>query len=136
MNPTVKPVLFWVALLLTAVLLYQLFQLRVNSQYTQWSFSRFLDEIQKGNLKDVTIVGSETHVSEVTGHLNGDDAIFKTFAPAEYPQMIDMLRDKKIQIIVERSSQAPWLPGLIAWAFPIVFVVGFSRFLVRQMRPQ
>ena len=127
MNSTAKTILFWVALLLTAVLLYQVVQQTSKGREQVFPFSRFLQEIERGNVKEVTIADSD-----VKGKLASGDS-FRTVLPMEYPQLIEMLRDKQVQITGEKPTQSPWLTALVSWA-PFLFIIGFWIFFMRQMQ--
>ncbi|HYR87038.1 MAG TPA: ATP-dependent zinc metalloprotease FtsH [Terriglobia bacterium] len=127
MNSTAKTILFWVALLLTAVLLYQVVQQTSKGREQVFPFSRFLQEIERGNVKEVTISDSD-----IKGKLTSGDS-FRTVLPMEYPQLIEMLRDKQVQITGEKPTQSPWLTALVSWA-PFLFIIGFWIFFMRQMQ--
>ncbi|PYS39384.1 MAG: cell division protein FtsH, partial [Acidobacteria bacterium] len=128
MNSTAKTILFWVLILATAVLLYNVVQHTTSHSAQVFPFSRFLQEIERGNVKDVTIADSD-----ITGHLNGTGEPFKTVMPMDYPELINMLRDKQVQITGEKPSQSPWLAALVSWA-PFLFLIGFWIFFMRQMQ--
>ena len=53
--------------------------------------------------------------------------------PMEYPELINMLRDKQVVITGEKPSQSPWLAALVSWA-PFLFLIGFWIFFMRQMQ--
>ena len=74
------------ALLLTAVLLYQVVQKTSSDKTDEFAFSRFLEEVQKEptGVKEVTI--SDT---EIRGVLTSGRN-FKTVLPMEYPELINM----------------------------------------------
>src|SRR6201987_3646281 len=122
-----KTILFWVLILATAVLLYQVVQHTSSGREQAIQFSKFLDEIDRGNVKEVTIADSD-----ITGKLQSGDT-FKTVMPMDYPELINMLRDKHVQITGEKPSQSPWLAALVSWA-PFLFLIGFWIFFMRQMQ--
>jgi cell division protease FtsH len=127
LNSTAKTILFWVLILATAVLLYQVVQHTSTGREQVYPFSRFLEEIDRGTVKEVTIADSD-----IRGHLaNGET--FKTVMPMDYPELINMLRDKHVQITGEKPSQSPWLAALVSWA-PFLFLIGFWIFFMRQMQ--
>jgi cell division protease FtsH len=128
LNSTAKTILFWVLILATAVLLYNVVQHTTSSRSQVFPFSRFLQEVDRGNVKDVTIADSD-----ITGHLNGTNETFKTVMPMDYPELINMLREKQVQITGEKPSQSPWLAALVSWA-PFLFLIGFWIFFMRQMQ--
>ena len=127
MNSTAKTILFWILILATAVLLYQVVQHTSSGREQVFPFSRFLEEIDRNNVKEVTIADSD-----IRGHLGSGES-FKTVMPMDYPELINMLRDKHIQITGEKPSQSPWLAALVSWA-PFLFLIGFWIFFMRQMQ--
>ncbi len=127
MNSTAKTILFWIALLLTAVLLYQVVQRTSTSREQPYAFSRFLQEVERGNVKEVTIAESD-----VKGVLSTGEN-FRTVMPMEYPDLINMLREKQVTITGEKPTQSPWLAGLVSRS-PFLFLIGFWIFFMRQMQ--
>src|SRR5207247_1591640 len=53
--------------------------------------------------------------------------------PMEYPELINMLRDKQVVITGEKPTQSPWLAVLVSWA-PFLALIGFWVFFMRQMQ--
>jgi len=127
LNSTAKTILFWILILATAVLLYQVVQHTSSGREQVFPFSRLLEEIDRNNVKEVTIADSD-----IRGHLASGES-FKTVMPMDYPELINMLRDKHIQITGEKPSQSPWLAALVSWA-PFLFLIGFWIFFMRQMQ--
>ena len=120
--------MFWVLILATAVLLYNLFQHTTSRAAQTFTFTKFLQEVDRGNVKDVTIADSD-----ITGHLTGSGETFKTVMPMDYPELINILRDKMVQITGEKKDASPWLAALVSWA-PFLFLIGFWIFFMRQMQ--
>src|SRR5690349_22316616 len=84
-------------------------------------------EVEQGNVKNVTILDSE-----ITGDLASGQK-FKTILPMEYPELINKLSAKNVNIKGERPNQSPWLAALVSWA-PFLFLIGFWIFFMRQMQ--
>jgi cell division protease FtsH len=128
LNSTAKTILFWVLILATAVLLYNVVQ-RTSSHSEGYPFSKFLAEVDHGNVKDVTIAESD-----ITGHLNNPpNGTFTTVLPMDYPVLIDKLNDKGVAITGVKPNNSPWLAALVSWA-PFLFLIGFWIFFMRQMQ--
>jgi len=127
LNSTAKTILFWILILATAVLLYQVVQHTSSGREQVFPFSRLLEEIDRNNVKEVIIADSD-----IRGHLASGES-FKTVMPMDYPELINMLRDKHVQITGEKPSQSPWLAALVSWA-PFLFLIGFWIFFMRQMQ--
>ena len=129
MSTTAKTILFWVALLLTAVLLYQVVQHTSSDKNEEFPFSKFLQEVEREptGVKEVTI--SDT---DIKGTL-ANNKPFTTVLPMAYPDLIKILKDKGITIKGERPTNNPWLTALMSWA-PFIFIIGFWIFFMRQMQ--
>jgi len=125
MHPMIKTLLFWVLLLMTAVLLYNVFTSRPSGKTTLLNFSKFLEEVNNKNVRRATIVDSE-----VTGELVSGET-FKTVIPADYPALYDKLQG--VDVLIEHSAPSPWLSALISWA-PFLMIIGFWVFFMRQMQ--
>jgi cell division protease FtsH len=126
LNSTVKTLIFWVVLIVTAVLLWQVVRQTQTKSEQDRSFSEFMSEVEKSNVDNVEIMGSE-----VKGKLK-DGSAFKTTIP-DYPDLIKTLMEKNISIKVKEPTQSPWLAALISWA-PFVLLIGFWIFFMRQMQ--
>jgi cell division protease FtsH len=126
LNSTVKTLIFWVVLIVTAVLLWQVVRQTQTKSEQDRSFSEFMSEVEKANVDNVEIMGSE-----VKGKLK-DGSAFKTTIP-DYPDLIKTLMQKNVSIKVKEPTQSPWLAALISWA-PFVLLIGFWIFFMRQMQ--
>ncbi|PYS07926.1 MAG: cell division protein FtsH, partial [Acidobacteria bacterium] len=127
MNSTAKTILFWVSILAAAVLLYNVVQHTASGREQVFPFSRFLQEVERGNVKEVTIAESD-----VKGKLANSES-FKTVLPMEYPELINMLRNKQVVITGEKPTQSLWLTALVSWG-PFLFLIGFWVFFMRRMQ--
>jgi len=124
-NSMAKTVAFWVALLVTAVLLYNVFTSRPSGKETELNFSKFLEEVNQQHVKKATIIDTD-----VTGELASGEK-FKTVIPTGYTALYDKLQG--VDYKVEHPTQSPWLAALISWA-PFLFIIGFWIFFMRQMQ--
>jgi cell division protease FtsH len=115
------------ALLLSAVLLYNLVARTTPGQETELNYSEFIEELENGRLADVTIAEFE-----VTGTLN-DGQAFTSYIPMEDPDLLAMLRGSGVTITGEPANTSPWLTALFSWA-PFLIIVGFWIFFMRQMQ--
>ncbi len=128
MNSTVKTIIFWVVILISAVALWQVVKTANSGQKVQEiNFSRFMSEVDQGTVKEVTLTGME-----VKGKL-ADSSLFHTTAPANYPEMIKKLQDKNVSITVQDvgNSSWGWLINLFA---PLALLAALWYFMIRQMQ--
>jgi hypothetical protein len=127
-----KTVAFWVALIVTAILLYNVFAHPSNSKEQEILFSKFLEEVSNKNVKSVKVI-SDRDNSDVTGeYFSPPSTLFKTVVPTDYPALYDKLQSVP-DVKIEHPTQSPWITALISWA-PFLFIIGFWIFFMRQMQ--
>lgn len=90
-------------------------------------FSEFMGKLDADEISEVTIKGSV-----ITGQLK-DGKKFKTYA-AEYPDLVQTLRDQNVKITVKPEEQNPWYWNLFFSWGPIIFLVVIWIFFMRQMQ--
>src|SRR5678816_225995 len=95
-----KTVAFWVALIVTAILLYNVFAHPSNGKEAEISFSKFLEEVNNKNVKNVKVV-SDRDNAEVTGEYQAGGS-FKAVVPTDYPALYD-----KLQSVPEYKIEHP-----------------------------
>jgi cell division protease FtsH len=128
-NSAVKNIIFWVVMVVTALLLWAVVRSSTGEHVAEYSFTQFTNEVNQGNVKDVTIAGTD-----VTGTLRKDNAKFKTTIPANYPDLYKSLLDKGVGVSMKSDSASPWLSWIGNGLLPILVLVGFWIFFFRQMQ--
>jgi cell division protease FtsH len=128
-NSTVKTVVFWLVIVVSAFLLWTVVKQGSSGQKDkEVNFSQFMQDVDQGNVNDVTIIGME-----VRGKLRNDGSLFHTTVPANYPDMIKTLRDKGVAITVKDISNGSWPSWLLNLA-PLVLLAALWFFMIRQMQ--
>ncbi|THJ18837.1 MAG: ATP-dependent metallopeptidase FtsH/Yme1/Tma family protein [Nitrospira sp. CG24B] len=90
-------------------------------------FSEFMVKLDKGDVEKVIIRGH---------HINGvlkDNSRLRTYS-ADYPDLVQALREKDVQIEVKPPEESPWYMSLLMTWGPIAFFLGFWLFLMRRMQ--
>ena len=129
MNSTVKTVVFWLVIVLSAFLLWQVVKAGGAGQKEQEiNFSKFMTDVDQGNVKEVTI-----NLQEVHGKFQNDGSTFHTTVPTNYPDMIKLLRDKGVVINVRDASSGSWPSWLLNLA-PLILLAALWFFMIRQMQ--
>ncbi len=129
MNSTFKTALLWVVIIVLVFVLWSLFQ-TAKSTTEDLNFSKFLDELEAGNIVSVTIRGSEIRGERKTG---SGEKEFTTRMLANYDGLVPALREKDITFDVEEPRDNSLLTALITWA-PVLFLFGLWIFFMRQMQ--
>ncbi len=129
MNSTVKTIIFWVFIFACLVLLWQVFQKSGGMGKDQEvSFSQFMQDAKSGQIKDVTLLGTEVH-----GHMKSDNSQFHTNVPANYSEMYSILQANNVAITVKDNSGNGWLNILIQFS-PVIIIGALWFFMLRQMQ--
>ncbi len=134
MNQTVRTVLMWIVILVGVLLILQV--LRGYSATSQEiAFSEFLDRADDGQIEMVLIKGDEIFIGSSAG---GDGTAagprydLHTVNPG-YDDLIQTLREHKVEIKVEKPSDGQMLTSLLAW-LPLLILVGLWFVFFRQMQ--
>ena len=131
MNSTVKTVLFWLLICVSAVLLWQVVKsARDGQKDTELNVSQFMTDVDQGNIHELTVNGME-----VRGK-HKDGSAFHSTVPANYfsPEMLKNLNDKHVTVIFRdvNSGSLP-LQLLGTWA-PLILLGALWFFMIRQMQ--
>ena len=129
MNNFNRNLVLWVIAGLFLMVLYNMFQGgREHLNHRAMIFSTFLDDVEKGVVKSVDIKGNF-----IQGYLN-DGTQFTTVTP-NYPNLIEKLHDKSVQISVDSAEEgsSTFFQIFISW-FPMLLLIGVWIFFLRQMQ--
>ena len=127
MNSRTKNILFWVVVGLFMILLFNLFSVPHHEPEEDVIFSEFMTKLDKGEVERVIIKAS--HISAVLK----DKTRIRTYS-VEYPELVQVLRDRGVQIEAKPPDESPWyITFLVTWG-PFVLFLGLWFFLMRQMQ--
>jgi cell division protease FtsH len=130
-NSTVKTVLFWLLIGVSALLLWEVVKSARDGQKDQeLSVTQFMGDVDQNNIRDIEVNGMEVH-----GH-HRDGQQFHTTAPSNYftPEMLKGLQSKGVGIKFRdiNSGSIP-LTLLGTWA-PLILLGALWFFMIRQMQ--
>ncbi|HSS30114.1 MAG TPA: ATP-dependent zinc metalloprotease FtsH [Nitrospiraceae bacterium] len=127
MNSRTKNILFWVVVGLFMILLFNLFSVPHHEPEEDVIFSEFMTKLDKGEVERVIIKASQ--ISAVLK----DKSRIRTYS-VEYPELVQVLRDRGVQIEAKPPDESPWyITFLVTWG-PFVLFLGLWFFLMRQMQ--
>jgi len=128
-NSTVKTVLFWVLIVVSGLLLYQLLKsARDGQKDVELNVTQFMGDIDQGKVHELTVNGMEVRGKHTDG------SAFHTTAPANYftPEMLKTLQSKGVSITFRDINGGNW-----AWLIqvvPFVLIGAVWLFMLRQMQ--
>lgn len=124
---SLRSLLFWIAAGIVIVILWTLLQTPGAIKKTI-NFSDFLNHVESDKVNKVTIAGNE-----IKGEYN-DGTSFKTISPSQYNDLVKTLREHRISIEVKDTSRSPWFSYFFTWFFPLILIIVFWIFFMRQMQ--
>ena len=134
-SSTVKTILFWMSIVLLGVMLWKLVSANGGqAREDQPSYSEFMAKVEAGDVKEVTM-----YLGQVSYELQGEyvrpqNRKFQvTIAKEDAATVTKELRDKAVQIKVKEHGNADWVLLLLN-GLPLLLLVGFCLFLMRQMQ--
>lgn len=108
------------------VLLFNLFS-KPRQTVADKNYSDFINAVESNRVLEVETKGRNILWRDAEGKR------FKTYAP-EDPEIIKILREKKIAINAKKEDESPlWQNLLISW-FPMIILIGVWLFFMRQMQ--
>ena len=126
MKPSLKNLLFWMALVVVGVLIWN-FSTNFQAGDRTEVFSEFIALVDQGQIDEVTIMGNE--ISGTTR----DGVRFRTYAPPQYEGLANTLLERGIRVTAKEATSSPWATLLYSWA-PVLLIIGFWIFFMRQMQ--
>jgi cell division protease FtsH len=129
MNNLGRNIALWVVVALFLVVLFNVFQPSSQpNNATPIAYSSFLDQVNNGQVQDVTIAGHD-----VTGTTK-DGKSFATYTPDD-PTMVQKLEAANVHVEAKPEGDNESMLERILFSFgPIVLIVGVWLFMMRQMQ--
>ena len=125
-----KGILFWLISLVILIMLWNMLSNVSNSKTKTLTFSEFMDKVENDQISSALIAGNV-----VKGDMNLEEGTaytrYESNIPLDYPDLINKLRQHKINIEVEKLNKNEWLSILLSWA-PFVIIIVFWVMIMRQ----
>jgi cell division protease FtsH len=121
-----KNLIFWAIIAIIMVFLFKIFYGTSRQTVSDKNYSDFISAVEDNRVQKVEAQGRNITWTDTEGKH------FKTYTP-EDPEMIKLLRDKKVIINAKKEEESPLWNILINW-FPMILLVGVWLFFMRQMQ--
>jgi cell division protease FtsH len=128
MSSTAKTLVFWLVIVLSAFLLWQVIRARPDQHIREISYSEFLSSVEASRVATVTISGNE-----IMGRLR-DGGSFRVTVPSSQESLLQMLHQKDVEIWIRNVPNAASPTWLLNVA-PLILLAALWFFMVRQLRP-
>jgi cell division protease FtsH len=126
LNSTLKSIIFWVALVVVGVAIWNA-NIFYSSQTTTVGFSDFMAQVQADKVPAVTITGQEITYQPLDGKPS------RATAPNQYDSLANELMAKGVRVTAKEATSSPWATLIFTWA-PMLLIVGFWFVFMRQMQ--
>jgi len=128
MNSNIKTAIFWVVLICVVVLLVTVVRTGKTQNEQQLSFTGFLNEVEAGKVKSVTITDGE-----VRGTYRESTDTLRAQIPKNYPDIYKLLREKGVNVDIKEANSSGWVSLLVNF-LPFILLGGLWIFMLRQMQ--
>ena len=127
MKTKTQTILYWTVVGLSLILLFNLWSQPTRELEDQVIFSDFIAKLDNGDFEKVIIQGHQ-----ITGVLK-DNFRLRAYSP-DYPDLVNVLRTKKVQIEVKPPAEHPWyVQFLMTWG-PVMVFLGLFVYFIRRMQ--
>jgi cell division protease FtsH len=125
-----KGIFFWIISLAILVMLWNMLSNVSGSKTKTLTFSEFMDKVENDQISSAHIAGNV-----ISGDMNLEEGTdythYEANIPQDYPDLINKLRQHKVNIEVEKLNKTEWLGILLSWA-PFVILIVFWVMIMRQ----
>ncbi|NWG13365.1 MAG: ATP-dependent zinc metalloprotease FtsH [Acidobacteria bacterium] len=129
MSTNLKNILVWLAVVVSLVLLWQLFYSVRDASVEVRDFSTFYQQMTARKIKSVKIAGEDLEGEETGGKK------FKTVVPQDAGyDLAKELQENGVAVTLEKSSNSSLMYVFLSSWLPFILLIGFWLFLMRQMQ--
>jgi cell division protease FtsH len=129
LSTNLKNILVWLAIVVSLILLWQLFYSIKDVNVEDREFSTFYQDVKAKKIRSVTIMGEDVEGEDTSGQK------FKTVIPPEAGwDLVQFLQDNEVLVDYEKSSNSGLMYVFLSSWLPFILLIGFWIFLMRQMQ--
>jgi len=129
LSTNLKNILVWLAVVVSLVLLWQLFYSVRDANVEERDFTTFYQEVQAKKVRSVKIIGEELDGEDLNGKR------FKTIIPSDAGyDLAKELQQNGVAVKIEKSSNSSLMYVFLSSWLPFILLIGFWIFLMRQMQ--
>ena len=129
MSTNLKNILVWLAVVVSLVLLWQLFYSVRDANVEERDFTTFYQDMTARKIKSVKISGEDLEGEDNNGKK------FKTVVPGDAGyNLAKELQDNGVAVKLEKASNSSLMYVFLSSWLPFILLIGFWLFLMRQMQ--
>ena len=127
MNDMAKNLLLWMIIAAVLLTVFNNFNQPVTAE--ELVYSDFIQEVQRGNITEVTITGGEIHGTKANG-----TRFVTVNAYIDDPKLFDDLVSHNVRVSADMPDQQSIWTQLLVASFPILIIIAVFMFFMRQMQ--
>ena len=129
MSTNLKNILVWLAVVVSLVLLWQLFYNVQDATTEERDFTTLYSDVMAKKIKSVTIMGEDLEGEDVNG------TKFQSVIPPDAGfDLGRTLQDNGVTVKYEKSTNSSFMYIFLSSWLPFILLIGFWIFLMRQMQ--
>jgi len=129
LSTNLKNILVWLAVVVSLVLLWQLFYNVRDAGHEEKDFTTFYREMTEKKIRSVKIMGEDMEGEDINGKK------FKTVIPADAGfKLAQELNQNGVTVKLEKSTNSSFMYIFLSSWLPFILLIGFWIFLMRQMQ--
>ncbi len=134
-SSTAKTILFWMSIVLLGVMLWKLVSANGTQAHDDTpNYNLFMAKVDQGEVKEVTMYLSQNSYELQGEYIKPATQKFAiTIAKESAPIVTKALQDKAVPMRIKEVRSADWILLLVN-GLPLLLIVGFCLFLMRQMQ--
>jgi cell division protease FtsH len=132
LSSTARQIIFWLFIVIGALLLYRVFGGTQGNAITELSYTDLVAKVKAGEIQDMTIKQSQVDTTEKNGGKKWYTTIDSTNDETKN-FLMNLGADNKVAVKQESTGSGFLLTALITWA-PFLLLIGFWIFMLRQMQ--
>jgi len=127
LNDLMKNIVVWVVIATVLLFVFQGFN--PNKTAEELDYSSFIAEVQRGNVRKVTLQDQKIYGERV------NNSLFMAVRPPIFDtKLMDDLLNNDVQVVGKEPQQPGLLQQLLVAAFPILIIIAVFMFFMRQMQ--
>ena len=137
MNDLTKNLLLWVVVAVVLMVVFQSFSPRGGTTGAAVaetpSYTRFLADVDAGKIRSVVFTDESTFTANAIRYKRSDGTEGQVVGPMD-GRLVDQLISKNVDVVRERPKTGPGFWGLVLNFLPVLLIIGFWIFIMRQMQ--
>jgi cell division protease FtsH len=134
-NNSLKTLSFWLFIFVVVIMLVNYFNMPKQTVNKQYTYSNFIQAVERGEISKVTVIQKEQSAKEISG-LRKDNTEFKLIAPTDDPMLFQALHNQHVDITTKlpQTSSGQWLATFFFSWGPVIAFIAFWLYYLNKMQ--